>query len=50
VGKPEGKKQLFRSARTWLDNIKMDLENHLGTEVCTEMCRDRQSGGAFQKQ
>jgi len=36
VGKPEGKKQLFTSARTRVDNIKMDLRNRLGTEVCTD--------------
>jgi hypothetical protein len=25
VGKPEGKKTLERTRRTWVDNIKMDL-------------------------
>jgi hypothetical protein len=25
VGKPEGKRPLGRSRRTWIDNIKMDL-------------------------
>jgi hypothetical protein len=26
VGKPEGKRPLERSSRTWEDNIKMDLK------------------------
>jgi hypothetical protein len=25
VGKPEGKRQLVRQGRRWIDNIKMDL-------------------------
>jgi hypothetical protein len=25
VGKPEGKRQLGRSSRRWVDNIRMDL-------------------------
>ena len=25
VGKPEGKKPLFRPGRSWVDNIRMDL-------------------------
>jgi hypothetical protein len=27
VGKPEGKRPLGRSRRTWVDNIKMDLRD-----------------------
>jgi hypothetical protein len=27
VGKPEGKRQLLRPRRRWVDNIRMDLVN-----------------------
>jgi hypothetical protein len=30
VGKPEGKRQLGRPRRTWLDNIKMDPGERMG--------------------
>jgi len=31
VGKPEGKRQLWRSRRRWVDNIRIDLQD-LGFE------------------
>jgi len=41
------KNKIFRSAPTWVDDIKMDYKNHLGTEVCTDLRQDREIGGTF---
>jgi hypothetical protein len=42
VRKPEGKRQLGRSRRRWVDNIKMDLRD-LGWDVVDwiDMAQDR---------
>jgi hypothetical protein len=42
VGKPEGKRQLERPKRRWMDNIKMDLlEIGLNVVVWIGLARDR---------
>ena len=42
VGKPEGKRPLWRPRRTWEDNIKMDLQEMGGVcEDWMELAQDR---------
>ena len=42
VGKPEGKRPLGRSRRSWEDNIKMDLQEvGGGCEDWMELAQDR---------
>jgi hypothetical protein len=42
VGKPEGKRQLRRPRRRWVDNIKMDLRD-IGLDGldCIDLAQDR---------
>jgi hypothetical protein len=41
VGKPEGKRQLWRHRRRWKDNIKMDLQDvGGGCRVWIELAQD----------
>jgi len=43
VGKPEGKRSLWRSRRRWEDNIKMDLEEvGRGCGSWIELAQDRE--------
>jgi len=42
VGKPEGKRPLWRPRRRWEDNIKMDLQEvGCGGMNCIELAQDR---------
>jgi hypothetical protein len=43
VGKPEGKRPLWRPRRRWEDNIKMDLHQEVGCEGMNwfELAQDR---------
>jgi hypothetical protein len=42
VGEPEGKRQLGRPRRRWVDNIKMDLrEIGWGGMDCIDLAEDR---------
>ena len=41
VGKPEGKKPLWRPRRRWEDNIKKDLEVGRGCGDWMELAQDR---------
>jgi hypothetical protein len=44
VGKPEGKKPLWRPRRRWEDNIKMDLQKvGCGVMDWIELTQDRDS-------
>jgi len=43
VGKPEGKRQLGRRRRRWVDNIRMDLQEvGCGYVDCTGLAQDRE--------
>ena len=46
VGKPEGKRPLVRSRRSWEDNIKMDLQE-LGCEAWTGLIWLRMGTGGL---
>jgi hypothetical protein len=42
VGKPEGRRQLGRPRRRWVDNIKTDLrERGWGGMYCIDLAQDR---------
>ena len=41
VGKPEGKRSLWRPRRRWEDNIKMDLHEVGGGGIWMELAQDR---------
>jgi len=41
VGKPVGKKPLWRPRRRWEDNIKMDLQEVEGGGDCMELAQNR---------
>jgi hypothetical protein len=42
VGKPEGKRPLGRSRRSWVDNIKMDLRDTGWDDMdCIDLAQDR---------
>jgi len=41
VGKPEGKKPLWRPRRRWEDNIKVDLQEVGGVGNWMELAQDR---------
>jgi hypothetical protein len=42
VGRPEGKRQLGKSRRRWVDNIKMDIrETRWDGKDCTVLAQDR---------
>jgi hypothetical protein len=48
AGKPEGKRQLGRPRRRWMDNIKMDLlEIGLNVVDLIGLAQDRYRWGAF---
>jgi hypothetical protein len=48
VGKPEGKRPLGKSRRTWVDNIKMDLIEIGGDDVdWIFMAQDKDQWGAL---
>jgi hypothetical protein len=42
VGKPEGKRQMGRPRRRWVDNIKMNLRERGWDEVdCSDLAQDK---------
>jgi hypothetical protein len=45
VGKPEGKRPLEKSGRSWVDNIKMDLREIVWDGMdCIDLDQDRDQG------
>jgi hypothetical protein len=48
VGNPEGKRQLGRLRRRWVNNIKMDLREIKWDGVdCNDLTQDRDQWGAL---